>query len=63
MSIVEHPSDDSLYLYPRFELQCHVDDVDEPTEVTVFTGTQTVELATQWVSIDAEHAVSLDGAR
>lgn len=63
MSVTERREDDSLYALPRFDLQCHVDDVDEPTEVTVFADTRTVELATGWIAIDAAHAVSLEDVR
>ncbi|MFC4357455.1 hypothetical protein ACFO0N_05760 [Halobium salinum] len=63
MSITERRDDDSLYALPRFELQCHLDDIDDPTEVTVFADTRTVELATQWISVDAGSAVSLEDVR
>lgn len=63
MSVVEQREEESLYTLPRFDIRCHLDDIDDPTEVTVFTDTRTVELATQWVSIDAEHAVALEDVR
>lgn len=63
MSVVERAEDESLYELPRFELRCHVDDVDDPTEVTAFADTRTVELATKWLSIDAAHAVDLEDVR
>jgi hypothetical protein len=62
MTVHERP-DDSLPSLPRFEIRCRVDDVDDPDEVTVFADTRTVELASEWVSIDAEHAVDLDDVR
>lgn len=64
MSVRELPDDaDSLYSLPRFDCRCHVDDVDDPEEVTVFADTRTVELASEWISIDAEHAVDLEDVR
>jgi hypothetical protein len=62
-SVARRLDDESLYALPRFELQCHLDDVDDPEEVTVFAGTRTVELATGWISIDAAHAVALEDVR
>lgn len=43
---------------PAFELECLFDDVDDPTEVTVFfpRGARTV---TEWITADVETAVSV----
>lgn len=46
---------------PSFELDCLFDDVDDPTEVTVFvTGSQTVS---EWITADVDTAVPLDEIR
>lgn len=47
---------------PAFELECLFDDLEAPTEVTVFypRGERTV---TEWITADVETAVPLGDAR
>lgn len=49
--------------YPEFDLQCLLDDWEEPTELTVFSAVEDDDLATTWLSIDACHAVALEDVR
>jgi hypothetical protein len=44
---------------PVFDLSWDVDDVDDPTYITVFAE-QRSETVTQWISIEREYAVALD---
>lgn len=41
-----------------FDLSCSLDDREEPTRVTVYSGAGT-EVATQWISIGVDGAVDL----
>lgn len=47
---------------PVFDLSWDVDDVDDPTYVTVFAECRN-ENVTRWISIEKEHAVALDDVR
>lgn len=64
MSTTEtHPPDgDVLTEQPEFELACLFDDLDDPTEVTIFypRGARTV---TEWITADVATSVSLDEVR
>lgn len=44
---------------PVFELAFEVDDVSDPTWVTLYSPAA-AELDTHWISVDAEHAVDLE---
>ena len=66
MSAIEHtPSTDGATLeeLPAFELTYLYDDDDNPTEVTVFLAGTDDGLATQWLTIDREHAVPLESVQ
>jgi len=43
---------------PTFDLDCTVDDVDHPSEVTVYSPWEG-DVTTHWLSIDLAHAVDL----
>jgi hypothetical protein len=43
---------------PRFDLDFDLDTPDNPTEITIYSSLE-AELATHWISIDADHAVDL----
>lgn len=47
---------------PKFELECLFDDVDNPSELTIFSpdGTHT---ATEWITVERAAAVSIDELR
>lgn len=64
MSQSEHPTelDEPLADAPEYELECLFDDMENPTEVTVFypEGERT---ATEWVTVDESVAVSLSEIR
>ena len=46
--------------FPRYEITCVVDDADRPNEVTFFPEDDLERMYTQWISIDAAHAVPLE---
>ncbi|WP_435194946.1 hypothetical protein [Natronomonas sp. EA1] len=48
---------------PHFDLVCALDDTDSPTEVTVFARDSLETLATEWITIDVDHAVPVDEIR
>jgi len=59
----EHdPVREQLETSPEFRLECLFDDVDDPSQVTVFP-TQTERTATEWLTIDRGTAVPLDEVR
>ena len=63
MSIQEQPAvDEQLDSEPEFELECLFDDMEEPTELTIFTpeGSAT---ASEWITIDRPSAVSVTEIR
>lgn len=62
MSTQHAPSTRDLSSCPEFELACLFDDMDDPSELTVFTpeGNAT---ATEWITVDREQAVPLDEIR
>jgi hypothetical protein len=45
--------------FPKYNLTCVVDDPDQPTELTLFPENDVAQTCTQWISIDAAHAVPL----
>lgn len=65
MSAVEDPAegDQTLAAYPRFALCCLFDDRDDPRELTVFPARPDAGLTTEWITIDADHAMPLDAVR
>ena len=62
MSATDSPDPD-LTTLPEFELDCLFGDRDDPTEVTVFPAGDDGALSTQWLSVDIDHAVSLEEVR
>jgi len=61
MSVRQTPSGELLGSYPDFGLSCRYDDDDDPSEVTLFPGTEMS--TTEWVTADLDSAVSLDEIR
>lgn len=53
--------DDPSADYPTFYLCYDVDDPEDPSEVTVFSD-RADEISTQWISVDAAHAVDVTDA-
>lgn len=53
-------SRDSL---PSFDLTFRYDDVEDPAELTVFPAAERDDGTTAWLTIDLEHAVSLETVR
>lgn len=47
---------------PEFEVECIFDDVETPTEVTIFSP-ETERTLTEWVSAKTSDAVDLSGIR
>lgn len=47
---------------PEFELECLFDDMEEPSELTIFTpdGSAT---ASEWITVDRRDAVPVDQIR
>lgn len=43
---------------PTFALSYGVDDLDEPTRVTVYSD-ELDEIATHWITVDVDHANSI----
>jgi hypothetical protein len=46
--------------FPRYGLTCVVDDADDPNEVTLFPENELERVYTQWISINAAHAIPLE---
>lgn len=65
MSAVEEPAagDEALGAFPQFELCCLFDDDLDPRILTVFPQHPEDDLTTEWISIDADHAVPLERVR
>lgn len=61
----EPPSsvDDSRDSLPTFDLTFRYDDVENPAELTVFPAAEQEDGTTTWLTIDLEHAVSLETVR
>lgn len=51
-----------LHELPDFDLEYLFDDDEDPTEVTVFVD-NAADLSTNWITIDAGHAVALEEVR
>lgn len=66
MSAIEHQAGSAdgsaLHELPDYELEYLFDDDEEPTEVTVFVDNAT-DLSTNWITVDADHAVPLEDVR
>ncbi|WP_144426085.1 hypothetical protein [Halanaeroarchaeum sulfurireducens] len=45
---------------PEFELCYLFDDQEDPTEVTIFRSGVDERNATRWLTIDSDHAVSIE---
>lgn len=63
MYVQEQPAaDDELSEEPNFDLECLFDDMEEPTELTIFTpeGNAT---ASEWITIDRPSAVPITEIR
>jgi hypothetical protein len=48
---------------PEFELSFLFDDQDDPEQVTIFRPGADERSATRWLTMDSDHAVSLDRIR
>lgn len=49
--------------FPTFELTYRYDDVDDPSEITVFPAGETRGQTTTWLTIKREDAVSVEDVR
>lgn len=58
----EVPDTADLQELPEFEVECIFDDVETPTEVTVFSP-ETERTLTEWVTADTSDAMDLSGIR
>jgi hypothetical protein len=58
----QQTEDEQLDAEPEFELECLFDDMEEPTELTIFTpeGSAT---ASEWITIDRPNAVPVTEIR
>ena len=65
MNAVEEPAPDgkALEAYPEFVLCGLYDDDLDPQILTVFPRHPEDDLTTEWISVDADHAVPLDAVR
>lgn len=48
---------------PDFELSYLFDDKDKPAEVTVFPVSNSYDISTNWITIDAASAIPLEETR
>ncbi|MFB6130690.1 MAG: hypothetical protein ABEJ28_07720 [Salinigranum sp.] len=55
-------ADASLAGFPSFDLAFLFDEDEHPSEVTVYVD-DAKKLATNWMTVDIEHAVSLEEVR
>ncbi|MFT4947072.1 MAG: hypothetical protein ACI8TL_001312 [Natronomonas sp.] len=63
MSIQERSdADEELTDEPEFELECLFDDMEEPTELTIFTP-EGEATASEWITIDRPSAVPVTEIR
>lgn len=46
--------------FPSFDLGCLFDDRDDPSEVTVYPGSNAHDISTNWITMDLDHAVPLE---
>jgi hypothetical protein len=62
MSSPSPPTERGIDSTPEFDLDCLFDDMNDPSELTVFTpeGNAT---ATEWITVDRSAAVALDRIR
>jgi len=58
----EVPFTSDLQKLPEFELNCIFDDIENPTEVTLFSPA-TERTLTQWVTADTADAIELSEIR
>jgi hypothetical protein len=60
MSVQQTRSGELLASYPEYVLSCLYDDEDDPSEVTVFSGTDDDRSTTEWITADVESTMALD---
>lgn len=48
---------------PDFNLSYLFDDTDKPAEITVFPVSNSYDISTNWITIDADSAVPLEDTR
>lgn len=65
MSAIErrNSTDGTLDELPQFELAYLFDDEDHPSEVTIFEDESEERIVTRWITMDRDHAVSLETVR
>lgn len=66
MSVSDNPEREATFELqdlPEFELSYLFDDTEHPEEITVFPGTNELDISTHWITIDADHSVPLEKVR
>ncbi|MXR50537.1 hypothetical protein GRX03_02800 [Halovenus sp. WSH3] len=58
----QQATDRSLDEQPEFELECLFDDMQEPTELTIFTP-EGEATASEWITVDRHSAVPVTEIR
>lgn len=48
---------------PQFEPEYYLDDTDNPTTITICSADTSGKIATEWITIDASHAVAIEHVR
>lgn len=49
--------------YPEVDLHARFDDLGDPTELTIYSVDGSDDPTTTWLSIDADHAISIEDLR
>lgn len=53
----------SLNRPPSFDLECFVDDIEDPTEVIICPAGKTNEFSTEWIKSDHDWSFTLEECR
>lgn len=48
---------------PEFEPEYYLDDDENPSTITIYSADTTGRIATEWITIDATHAVAIEHVR
>lgn len=48
---------------PEFEPEYYLDDTENPTTITICSADTSGKIATEWITIDAPHAIAIEHVR
>lgn len=49
--------------FPEYEPEYYLDDAENPTTITICSADTSGKIATEWITVDATHAVAIEEVR